>query len=194
MTNYDNILDSNSFALMSNKELIAIGRYINNRKNGEIDLLEEHFFDALITRLSDVSGENDRLCEALLDAADDEFDVQVDPEEEDRDFFDKEYSIDRFCEAFSADADKMGGDLGDSMNHAIGIIENLRAEVAELEEAVEDLLDGDDPMNEYARCGEEEREALIKREARKIRERDERRFQEFYRNCAPCAPKSNPPF
>jgi hypothetical protein len=120
MTNYDNILDSNSFALMSNKELLAIGRYINTIKNGENELVEEDFFDALITRFFDVSGDNDRLAEALLDA--------------------------------------------------------------------------DDPMNEYARCGEEEREALIKREARKIRERDERRFQEFYRNCAPCAPKSNPPF
>jgi hypothetical protein len=119
MTNYDNILDSNSFQAMSTKELIAIGRYINTTKNGENDLVEQDFFDALIARLSDVSGDNDRLTD----------------------------------------------------------------EVVELEGAVEDLLDGDDPMNEYARCG--------KREARKIRERDERRFQEFYRNCAPCAPKSN---
>jgi len=248
MTNYDNILDSNSFHAMSTKELIAIGRYINNRKNGEIDLLEDHFFDAMITRLSDVSGDNDRLCEALLEERLEERDARpippfADPEEEDCDFFDRENdSINRFCEEFSEKADVVGGDLGASMNQALGIIENLRADVGELEEAVDDLLDGDDPMveeflaafrkireerderrweaervaeaerderrfsvedlaaclvdpmNEYARCGKEEREALIKREARKIGERRERCFQEFYRNCAPCAPKSNPPF
>ena len=248
MTNYDNILDRDDFDAMSIKEMLAIGRYINTTKNGEIDLLEDHFFDAMITRLSDVSGDNDRLCEALLEERLEERDARpippfADPEEEDCDFFDRENdSINRFCEEFSEKADVVGGDLGASMNQALGIIENLRADVGELEEAVDDLLDGDDPMveeflaafrkireerderrweaervaeaerderrfsvedlaaclvdpmNEYARCGKEEREALIKREARKIGERRERCFQEFYRNCAPCAPKSNPPF
>jgi hypothetical protein len=193
MTNYDNILDSNSFALLTTKELLAIGRYINTTWNGELGLVEQDFFDALITRLSDVSGDNDRLAEALLEERDARpIPPFADPEEEDCDFFDRENdSINRFCEEFSEMADVVGGDLGASMNGALGIIENLRADVGELEEVVEDLLHGDDQMNEYARCGEEEREALIKREARKMRERDERRFQEFYRNCAP---KSNPPF
>jgi hypothetical protein len=185
MTNYDNILDSNSFALLTTKELLAIGRYINTTWNGELGLVEQDFFDALITRLSDVSGDNDRLAEALLEERDARpIPPFADPEEEDCDFFDRENdSINRFCEEFSEMADVVGGDLGASMNEALGIIENLRADVGELEEAKK-LQAEIDQINEMARrWGEEERVAEA--------ERDERRFQEFYRNCAP---KSNPPF
>jgi hypothetical protein len=226
MTNYPpNTLDADDFDHMSIKELLAIGRYINTTKNGENDLVEQDFFDALITRLSDVSEELE------LEHADDEDEEGYDPlpegavcdsygrpteagyrrseenctyrrsmsmprdirgcvcreglgcrVDEARESNEDEEEINNFIEEFSAQADVMGGDLGASMHEAIGIIDGLRAEVDYLEEAVEDLLDGDDPMNEYARrWGEEEcREQL----------EEERRFQEFRNR----VPKSNPPF
>jgi hypothetical protein len=139
MTNYDNILDSNSFHAMSTKELIAIGRYINTTKNGENELVEQDFFDAMITRLSDVS--------VALDAAD----CRADEARES----DEEYSIDCFCEEFSDQANAVGGGLGASMNHALYLIATLRADVRDLEGAIDTATT---------------------------------------RNCAPCAPKSNPPF
>jgi hypothetical protein len=74
MTNFfDNILDANDFDAMSIKELLAIGRYINTTKNGENDLVEKDFFDALITRLFDLSEELE------LEHADDEDEEGYDP-------------------------------------------------------------------------------------------------------------------